>query len=259
MTTSNTVTKNDLKAILDEVLPLPPLCELIYSGSFSTGTATLSKSIANYAKLIVVFSDNDGCLYTDTVINNKASSLTTMFTALRVTGVDYKKCMIVSFSGASMTVTFHKQGAGTATPTDGTYMTINKIYGVKSLETEPIAEMGDYVIEQGATGDWTYRKWNSGVAECWGKHSWTVTAWNTWGNLYESNNTYVTYPTNLFIEEPLIDVQHNATAGQVGAASVEVWTGGTAARTPNINLVRGNTTSTNVTAHVNIFAKGLWK
>lgn len=25
----------------------------------------------------------------------------------------------------------------------------------------------DYVVEQGTQGDWTYRKWNSGFAECW--------------------------------------------------------------------------------------------
>lgn len=27
--------------------------------------------------------------------------------------------------------------------------------------------LADYVIEQGTSGIWTYRKWNSGIAECW--------------------------------------------------------------------------------------------
>lgn len=27
--------------------------------------------------------------------------------------------------------------------------------------------IGDYVVEQGTSGNWTYRKWNSGIAECW--------------------------------------------------------------------------------------------
>ena len=31
----------------------------------------------------------------------------------------------------------------------------------------------DYVVEQGTSGIWTYRKWNSGVAECWGNVSTT--------------------------------------------------------------------------------------
>lgn len=26
----------------------------------------------------------------------------------------------------------------------------------------------DYIVEQGTSGDWYYRKWNSGIAECWG-------------------------------------------------------------------------------------------
>lgn len=31
--------------------------------------------------------------------------------------------------------------------------------------TSPVV---DYVVEQGKIGAWTYRKWSSGVAECWG-------------------------------------------------------------------------------------------
>lgn len=29
----------------------------------------------------------------------------------------------------------------------------------------------DYIVEQGTSGIWTYRKWNSGIAECWGTYS----------------------------------------------------------------------------------------
>lgn len=29
----------------------------------------------------------------------------------------------------------------------------------------------DYVVEQGTSGIWTYRKWNSGIAECWGTYT----------------------------------------------------------------------------------------
>lgn len=25
----------------------------------------------------------------------------------------------------------------------------------------------DYIVDQGTSGNWTYRKWNSGIAECW--------------------------------------------------------------------------------------------
>ena len=29
----------------------------------------------------------------------------------------------------------------------------------------------DYIVEQGTSGIWTYRKWNSGIAECWGTYT----------------------------------------------------------------------------------------
>lgn len=28
--------------------------------------------------------------------------------------------------------------------------------------------VADFIVEQGTSGTWTYRKWNSGIAECWG-------------------------------------------------------------------------------------------
>lgn len=30
-------------------------------------------------------------------------------------------------------------------------------------------EDADYIVEQGTSGIWTYRKWSSGIAECWGR------------------------------------------------------------------------------------------
>ena len=29
----------------------------------------------------------------------------------------------------------------------------------------------DFVVAQGTSGIWTYRKWNSGIAECWGTYT----------------------------------------------------------------------------------------
>ncbi len=48
--------------------------------------------------------------------------------------------------------------------------------------------MNDFVEGQGTSGIWTYRKWNSGVAECWGNVSTTPTTAN--GN----NKVAVTLP-----------------------------------------------------------------
>lgn len=40
---------------------------------------------------------------------------------------------------------------------------------MKKLITKLI--LGDFVVEKGISGIWSYRKWNSGLAECWGTHS----------------------------------------------------------------------------------------
>lgn len=45
----------------------------------------------------------------------------------------------------------------------------------------------DYIVDQGTSGIWTYRKWNSGLAECWGVYTMTSAATKTWGSLYYSD------------------------------------------------------------------------
>lgn len=54
----------------------------------------------------------------------------------------------------------------------------------------------DRVIEQGTSGIWTYRKWNSGIAECWGIHTMTSSCTAAWGALYYSDklSPRINYP-----------------------------------------------------------------
>lgn len=56
----------------------------------------------------------------------------------------------------------------------------------------------DYIVEQGESGDWTYRKWASGVAECWGTHSKTLTHYTTALGGYGYNTGAIAFPTGLF-------------------------------------------------------------
>ena len=49
------------------------------------------------------------------------------------------------------------------------------------------AKLSDFVVEQGTSGIWTYRKWNSGVAECWGIYTMTSACTKAWGALYYSD------------------------------------------------------------------------
>jgi hypothetical protein len=62
----------------------------------------------------------------------------------------------------------------------------------------------DFPIEEGTDGIWTYRKWHSGIAECWGLYSVTgVEVATAWGSLYETAINYqVDFPKGLFIDTP---------------------------------------------------------
>ena len=42
----------------------------------------------------------------------------------------------------------------------------------------------DYVIAQGSSGNWRWRKWNSGVAECWQRYSYQTVATVAAGNIF---------------------------------------------------------------------------
>lgn len=100
-----------------------------------------------------------------------------------------------------------------------------------------IVPRADYIVETNTTSDgWTYRKWNSGIAELWGKHtvSWTATKTSqigkgTYNNASISMFNYygaveISYPENFFK-----NVKHVSALGD--------WTA-------NINLI-GNSLSRN--------------
>ena len=73
----------------------------------------------------------------------------------------------------------------------------DELIRVGGVGTVPVA---DYVVAQGTSGIWTYRKWNSGIAECW-----TTSTLNTtgtfWANVMGGYGFYVGYdfPSGLFI------------------------------------------------------------
>ena len=58
-----------------------------------------------------------------------------------------------------------------------------------------------YVVEEGTSGIWTYRKWNSGLSECFGGLNVSPTSPSSEGSLY-FKAVSVPYPTHLFLEKP---------------------------------------------------------
>jgi hypothetical protein len=62
----------------------------------------------------------------------------------------------------------------------------------------------DYIVEEDTYGIWTYRKWNSGIAECWGTQTGVVTCDTAWGSLYFVNIPQCYFPPDLFVEAPVL-------------------------------------------------------
>ena len=75
-------------------------------------------------------------------------------------------------------------------------------------EYKPASDFADYIVEQGSVNSsdgiaWVYRKWNSGIAECWGKKNYgSVACTSAWGNMYESAVQSANFPSGLFSETP---------------------------------------------------------
>lgn len=114
----------------------------------------------------------------------------------------------------------------------------------------------DYIVEQGTDGIWTYRKWNSGIAECWGTYTGTVSYTSNSGACggYRATIQSISFPFE-FISSPSATATHNgnSTTYYGAVANVSTWATGLA-----IALDRGNSQS-NVPISVTIFAKGTWK
>lgn len=76
------------------------------------------------------------------------------------------------------------------------------------------ADLGinDYIVERGTSGIWTYRKWNSGIAECWGRLTETKTNYTT-VNGFNGYYGYMYFPEGLFNAPPVTQYCGKAGSG----------------------------------------------
>ena len=117
--------------------------------------------------------------------------------------------------------------------------------------------VNDFVVEQGTSGIWTYRKWNSGIAECWGSKEHIVSFNTVWGALYDSGDVfYENYPNGLFIEQPYCHIGYRSNGGAI--LGIEQGGSGSSIRTHDFWFVRP-TTGTNMSIYAMFYVIGKWK
>ena len=114
------------------------------------------------------------------------------------------------------------------------------------------SRMNDFVIEQGKMAGWNFRRWNSGIAECWfisDPASFTINT--SWGNIYAKDNAFPGYAYPFEFESlPVVSVQPYATDGNFWC-----FTGSNASTTqsPSVSVARPTTysvTGARISMHV---------
>lgn len=115
--------------------------------------------------------------------------------------------------------------------------------------------IADYVVEQGTDDIWTYRKWNSGIAECWGEQGFTVTWAGASPAYYSTNKYYPSFPSGLFAAAPCTSVSTpNGNAAYVVPCVFSVGVG-----YMGISFGRFYGGATDVTATIKMYCIGMWK
>jgi len=115
----------------------------------------------------------------------------------------------------------------------------------------------DWVVEEGTSGIWKYRKWDSGIAECWGMAEISGLSWSSYttGGIatnYNSSPAQIPMPTSLFTSIESINANTHYAGSNVG------WVANTSYGSGNVLLtfIRNGTTGV-MRAFINV--KGRWK
>lgn len=135
-------------------------------------------------------------------------------------------------------------------------VTLAEALGV-SQGTEKPSGAADFVTEQGTSGIWTYRKWNSGIAECWGSVYEVKDCTSAWGSVYDSGAaTSQNFPSGLFASAPTLTV----TAVGHSTATLQLETSGATLTTRTCSYYYTMPYSaTGIQATVNFHAVGRWR
>ena len=152
----------------------------------------------------------------------------------------------------------NKRIKNVATPTDDTDAS-NKKYVDDTIAYAMNETQADYVVEQGASGIWTYRKWASGKAECWGrKHITTSMSQVTNNTFYYLNTSFpeTDYPF-VFTAAPSELVTYHAPSSHMGWVYSQ-WEN-TNSHSGQYCAMRWNSVTSEADVYLDYYVVGMWK
>lgn len=118
----------------------------------------------------------------------------------------------------------------------------------------PVASQPDILEAQGTSGVWTFRKWKSGIAECWGTPSVQSGAWSGSNSLYYTTKS-LSLPSGLFTGSPNVML----TVREAGGAAVTPATTVPSAGSFSATFVRFYGGTDDVLLTLAAYAIGRWK
>lgn len=126
--------------------------------------------------------------------------------------------------------------------------------GTVKVDAGNISNLADYIVEQGVSGIWTYRKWASGIIECWGQTNiGAVGITNTTGGQYYSNTQYLDYPS---LANQVDHVSLSAYSDVTVYTLSEYWL---ADRKIAYRLMAGYQVTTPDVTRVSVYVMGRWQ
>lgn len=115
------------------------------------------------------------------------------------------------------------------------------------------SDLKDFVVEQGTSGAWAYRKWFSGISECWATVTGTLSYYTTINSFYAYEGS-VSFPSGIFNAVPKVQFVPyigNGFAiparGVISTATQFKW------------VALSNVSAANTAVKVDVFAIGRWK
>lgn len=127
-----------------------------------------------------------------------------------------------------------------------------------SVNTEKINAHNDFVESQGTLDNWTFRKWGSGIVECWGKfrHTIPITKEVSNSNFYRSDIITELLPAGLFTSVTAVDITDTRNVDDaVYLSRVKLAT----ATKVEFCYLRAGTSSSTATFDTYIMVKGTWE
>lgn len=118
----------------------------------------------------------------------------------------------------------------------------------------------DYIVEQGTSDIWTYRKWASGILEQWG----TVTingSWSAWdGNIYVLNGSTTNYAVPFHnSQRPVVNLGYKTPLTGKASAWVGIYSSANELTAVRPAVYRPSAGTDGIDYYITVYARGLWK